>query len=328
MREWWEDILDQFTVFCGLSIPARPPKAQRLAYRLLGSSSFFLHSWAEDELLSDPEHSAPLLHKASTEYSHPIRAVHAALLLHILDANSGDYFLKQMLNSSSMRCGPASELLRRVAARLVNRDTYVDQMNSSLTLLEQFPDSSGSLARFQQAAQILIFLGDSIPSEILQRSLFVRAVGGENLSLVRSVIEDSAGVDVEHVSQIRKITAEILHLNNSPDTEFSLLYRALTHPNPAIQLSAIGGFVLHPDSRAIPSLYALAQNPVSPVREDARSLLLQMETEGSEPYVLLRPQPNQNELLMRPVNERVLKKSAIQLLRVVSPNVDNPGGSD
>jgi hypothetical protein len=288
VREVIEDTLDRFAAWCGVSPPPRAPRHVRRAVRALASDAPADRLYAERELLRDRIRATPLLsHVARSSMPGP-QAVRAALLLHRFDERLGADLLRRMVRDPALRAGPDSDSLRQAARELVCPVPYTRQAASSVTQLEQRPESFRAIARFRQAAEILRFLGAGLPEEVLKRALVVRTVGGENLSLVRQVIAQEVGVDVEHVCMVRMEAAHCIVAAADQDRAYNLLTEHLAHPNSAVKLTAMYGLGILGDPRAVDPLHALAQDADNPVRADAQRLIERLDVGAPDVLTLLR----------------------------------------
>ena len=307
LRETLEDTLDWVAARCGLTVPARAPRPLRAAVRALGSGHPALRHGAEMALRASPNHAIPLLRAAASAHTPLPRAVRAAILLHRLHEREGADSLRRMAREHRLREAEGSELLCLAVREIVGAETYLRQASSALTLLEQRPESFRGIARFRQAMEILRFLRAPLPDDVLRRGLVVRAVGGENLSLVRAVLNETHGVSLEHVCMTRKETVETILRLDDRSHAYLLLARALKHPNPAVQLTAIYGLGSLEDPRAITPLLEIVRDPDHPVHEDARRVYLMLRDGTPDVLTLLRPSrptPLPLEELLRPAIQR------------------------
>lgn len=269
---------------------------------------------AERELSTERHLALPLLKQAAHLPDSALRTIRIAVLLHRMQEREGVDLLRRMVRDPVHRAGPYTVLLRRTVNEIVGPEPFLSQATSALILLEQRPESFKAIGRFRQSAEVLRFLRVPMPIEMLRRSLVVRTVGGENLSLVRAVLEETVGVSVEHVCMIRKEAAHNLALLHAPETAYSLLERTLSHPNPAVKLTAMFGLEILSDPRAVSPLHALTIAEGSPVREDAWRLIERLCRGTSDALTLLRSSTDQPETLLRP-SPGVEQDQAAVLLR-------------
>lgn len=220
-----------------------------------------------------------------------VLAIRAALLLHRMRDQHGAELLRHLVLDSALRAGQYGEMLRRAANTVLDPHHYIRQATSALARLEQRPDSVTAITGFRHAADILCFLRAPVPFPFLERALFVRAVGGENLSLVREVLRGTQGVAIEHVCLVRK--EAVLLLLHQPDRERACarLMQALAHPNPAVQLTTMYGLAEMRDPRAIDALLPIASDPDSPIRDEAQELIARLGHDAPDVLTLLRAAP-------------------------------------
>jgi hypothetical protein len=247
---------------------------------------------AETSLLqSNPGHVAPMLRATVRARTPVVLAIRAALLLHRMRDQHGAELLRHLVLDSALRAGQYGEMLRRAANTVLDPHHYIRQATSALARLEQRPDSVTAITGFRHAADILCFLRAPVPFPFLERALFVRAVGGENLSLVREVLRGTQGVAIEHVCLVRK--EAVLLLLHQPDRERACarLMQALAHPNPAVQLTTMYGLAEMRDPRAIDALLPIASDPDSPIRDEAQELIARLGHDAPDVLTLLRAAP-------------------------------------
>lgn len=291
---------------CGLPERPRIPRVLRAAVRALGSDHLPHRLRAEECLCADRRHAAPLLRQTASMQLPPLRAVRAAILLHRIQEKEGAEMLRRLAREHHLRRSEAGELLRRAVREIIGPDYYLRQASATLTRLEQMPESQAAIGRFRQTMEILRFLRVHPPLDLLRRALVVRTVGGENLSLVRTVLDGTHDSCLEHISMARKAAVEtILHLEDRQKA-YMLLARNLAHPNPAVELTAMYGLELLRDARAVGPLLRIARDGQSPVCEDARRLLLLLSAGAPDILTLLRPSALQvapPEELLRPATD-------------------------
>jgi hypothetical protein len=274
---------------CGLPVRPRDPRALHAAVHALGSNRLLLRLKAEECLYADRRRAAPLLRQAAGVSLPETRAVRAAILLHRIQEKEGAEMLRRLAREHHLRTGEASDLLRRAVREIIGPDYYLRQASAALIHLEQMPESQAAIGRFRQTLEILRFLRVSPPTDLLRRALVVRTVGGENLSLVRTVLDGTRDSCLEHVSMARTAAVEtILHLDDRQKA-YALLARTLAHPNPAVELTAMHGLGQLRDPRAIGPLLRIARDVRSPVCEDARRILALLSTGAPDVLTLLRP---------------------------------------
>lgn len=257
--------------------------------RGLGSANGYVHLKATEELLHAGSAAIPLLLDEVATKTPTTRAIYAALLLHTLGHSAGAVHLMRYLDKPSLRQSHCAPLLRHAILKSLGITPFLHKLVGALTQLEQRPDSTRALAQYHYAAQILLFLRSSPPLAILYRALHVRAIGGENLSVVRLVLTQPEQHPLEHISLVRRDAAEILLASATSEQALQVLLRCLLHPNPAIQLTAMFGLQKLGSPHAIDALYPIAHNPNSPVCEDAKTLIRLLMPYGAQPYTLLRP---------------------------------------
>lgn len=169
-----------------------------------------------------------------------------------------------------------------------SHEPHLKQAMTALATLEQRPESFASLVRFRQALEMLRALHYPLPVDLLRRALVVRTVGGENLSFVRLVLDESLDCISEHICMARREAVHAVLALPDRNRAYQILAHNLAHPNPAVKLTAIYGHARLRDPRILPALLALAQDTRSPLRDDARRLAFQMGGEQAEACVLLR----------------------------------------
>jgi hypothetical protein len=313
-----EDTLDWVAGLWGLDVPPRPPRRLRAAVRALGSDHMLARLQAETELFANLSHAAPLLRQAARAQEPFARAVRAALLLHRLHEKEGPEMLRRMARDHAVRTGPQRDLLRHAVRDVVGYEHYVRQANAAVTHLEQRPESFKAIVRFRQAAQILRFLDVALPVELVQRAMVVRTIGGENLSLVRAVLQEDPDVSLEHVCMVRRETVINVAVSRDRPRALHLLTQNLGHPNPAVKLTAMYGLEQTGDPSAISALLPITQHADSPVRDDARRLLERLKSGRPDALTLLRAAPSDTGLpqaLLRPAGLHP-EEHADTLLRV------------
>ncbi len=317
--------MDWLTARCGLPVMERGPRHLRAAVRHLDSPNNARRLRAETELQAAlPGHARSLLHRAARSGGRS-RAIRATLLLTQMQDRQGRELLHQLIQEPGLRQGEQGENLRHAARLLLTPERYAQQARGALALLEQRPESCRAIALFRQATEILRFMRAPLPSDILDRALVVRTVGGENLSMARAALRGTLGVDVEHICLIRK--EAVLMLLHAPDHSYALkrLLRAAAYPNPAVQLTALFGLAELNDPRGVDVALPIAQDDSSPIQEDAREVLARLNRLASAPLTLLRAserQPEPAKELLR--STRPFSDDYDALLRS-SPHLQTPG---
>lgn len=272
----------------GSMMPITPRKL-KTAIRLLGSENWHAHTWATDVLQHADHLAYPLLITAASATTPSPRAIYAALLLHQLGYPEGGQQLVRLIDRPSSREGSCAPLLRHAVLKTVSPVPFLQKLASALAQLEQRPDLPRPLAHFHHNAQILLFLRSELPLPLLHRALLVRAIGGENLSVVRLILEEVCEPNLEHISLVRRDSAALLIGSTTKEQAMQVFINCLLHPNPAVQLTAMFGLKLLRLAYAINALYPIARDPSSPVREDAQNLIRFLNSQESDPFVLLRP---------------------------------------
>jgi hypothetical protein len=272
-----------------MEVRPRAPRALRAAVRALGHECLAVRLKAEACLRADRRHAIPLLRRAARLQAPAVRAVRAAVVLHQLEDRDGIELLRRMTREPGLRNSEARDLLRRASREIIGPEFYIRQATAALTRLEQMPESLAAIGRFRQALEILRFLEAPVPLDILRRALVVRTIGGENLSLVRTVLDGTHDICLEHVSMARMAAVEALLHQEDRQRAYTLLSRQLAHPSTAVQITAMYGLERLGDTRAIGPLLPIARDPDSPLCDDARRLLTLLNYGTPDVLTLLRP---------------------------------------
>lgn len=244
------------------------------------------------------------------------------MLLHRMQEKDAAELVRRLGHEPQLRDSEGRELLRQAMREVIGEDTYLRQAKAALTRLEQFSESFTAIARFRQAMEILRFLHTSFPPDLLYRALVVRTVGGENLSFVRMALASEYDASLEHVCLARKEAVETVLQDSA--TACDTLCGLLSHPSPAVQLTAMYGLERLGDTRALGPLLRIAEDLDSPVCDDARRLALLLNYGTPDVFTLLRPAlhnlPPETELL-RSVSHRA-EDAPESLLRPLASRLD------
>ncbi len=290
MREIWEDAVDRFMLLCGCEVDNRPPRYLRRAIRMLGSDRHRVRQEAEQQLESAKEIASPLLRDAAQilPNSHCATALRAANLLVKIQDPDASGILHSLVKTPRLRESEHANLLKDLLVSTDGVRHYVRQCGMALTVLEQRPESYRSLIRYRQSISILNFLGEPLPADLMVRSLLVRTVGGENLSLVRLVLWNGNPCRIEHISQVRASAAENMVQFKVGSHALEMFTDLLQHPSPSVNITAIYGLDILGDPSACPSLRKVALDKKSEVRLDAKRLLNRLSNPSQDYYSLLR----------------------------------------
>jgi hypothetical protein len=299
-----------------LMFPTTPRKL-KTAIRLLGSENWHAHTWATAALQHADHLAYPLLLAAASATTPSPRAIYAALILHQLGYPEGGQHLMRLIDRPFIRESSCAPLLRNAVLKTVGSTPFLQKLATALAQLEQRPDLSRPLAHFHHNAQILLFLRSELPLSLLHRALLVRAIGGENLSIVRLVLDEAGEPNLEHISLVRRDSVALLISSTTQEHALQIFTNCLLHPNPAVQLTTMFGLKLLKQAHAINALYPIAHDPSSPVREDAQNLIRYLNPQKSDPFVLLRP--IDEERFARSSLLRASKTQPSELLRPLFP---------
>jgi hypothetical protein len=291
------------TWFCWSDRPEASPALQSAA-RQLSSPEPKRRRNAEAQLCNEWRQAAPLLRRIAQSRRPDPQTVAAALLLHRQREPEGAELLRRMAGEHRDWTGTGRAALKLAVREAVGTAGYIRQAAGALVRLEQMHQSFSVLTQFRQATEALMFLGAPLPLDLLHRAMVVRAVGGEDLRLVRQVVQDTQGVHVEHVCMARKEAVEMsLSLDDRKQALHALL-TALAHPSVCVQLTALYGVEALDDPGAINPLYALAQQASHPLCEDAARIVARLRGRANaERWTLLRPvgtAERMPEALLRP----------------------------
>jgi hypothetical protein len=271
--------------------------------RDLGSGEPHTRLTAQSHLRAHWRQAAPLLRRVARRRKPEPRTARAALMLHQHQEAEGAALLEWMAREEKYWSGEGRAALRLAMHEAIGAARYVRGAAAALVRLEQLHQSFSVLAQFRQALQMLRFLHTPLPAELLRRALALRAVGGEDLALVRSVMEDTQGVHVEHVCMARKeAVLSGLHQDDRAQA-FELLLLSLHHPCYAVQLSAMYGLESLHDLRALAPLQQISQQPDHPLCRDAQRVIASLRWSAlPESQTLLRPAHScaSQDALLRP----------------------------
>lgn len=282
--------MDWLTARCGVAVNPRAPRSLRQAVRHLGSPNTTHRLNAENALLrANPGHVTPLLRQAARARPAVPASICAALLLHQMRDRQGADVLRHLAHDPGARQGEHGERLRRAACMTLSPQFYIQQASSSLARLEQRPESCAAIVRFRQSGEMLRFLRAPLPLPLLERALVLRTVGGENLSLVREVLQGTPGPSIEHVCLVRREAVLLLLGQVAREQACTRLMQMLAHPSHAVQLTTLYGVTELNDPRAIDALLPIAGDERSPLRDEAQELIARLNNGSPDVLTLLRP---------------------------------------
>ncbi len=288
MHEALEDALDRLAVLCGLSVPDRGPRDLRLAVRRLASRIPPVRENAAGTLVSRPHQAKPIL-QTTARFSHNKRqAVAACIALYDIDKPTATLLMQQLAVNHQLHEAAYRTLMRTAIQHVVGGDHYIHEAREALKWLERKPENFKAISLFTHALDVLMLLNETADVDLCRAAMFVRYVGGENLSLIRSEATGESGVRTEHICQVRLAAGIWLSRRCRPNIALSVMLEALQHPNPAVQLTAIYGLRHLNDDRAISPLTALALQSSCAVRKDAEALAHRLANRPPDEFMLLR----------------------------------------
>ncbi len=246
-------------------------------------------------------------------------AVRIALRMQSSGHPAASGLLARLTHETSLHSTPAGEMLRPALQQNRETDSLKRQACAALHALEQRPENHRAIVRFKQASETLSFLLQPLPQDILHRALAVRITGGEDLGMVRSLINNTLAWHMEHISMVRVTAGRCLLQMWPGEAGIAALGGMLAHPSPAVQLTAIFSLQNVHEPSLLRPLHALTCSPDAPVREEAAALISRMGMPYADPLILVRPSTilNTHETLLR--SKLSCTEEAPSLLRSVQP---------